>query len=70
MESFLGGNIRAEKLEGMAIETFIIDINDKIFAQAYEPLSFILGSRYLQLGIKKEHRQLNEQIRKYEKWGD
>ena len=53
MESFLGGNIRNTQLEGLSIEKFIVALDDKIFIQAFEPLSFILGRKYLLMGLWK-----------------
>lgn len=69
MESFLGGNIRKTKIEGMAVERFINLLVNDIMVQTGEILSITLGNKYLDLGIFASHREINRRIHLYKKWG-
>ena len=69
MESFLGGDIRNATLGGMPLNKFITKLVDATADQGSEFLSFILGKKYLELGIWKVHREINDMIRLYREWG-
>ena len=56
MESFMGGEVRDVMLDGMPLNKFITKLIDATTGQFTEALVHLLGKKYLERGIWKEHK--------------
>ena len=56
MESFMGGEVRDVMLDGMPLNKFITKLLDATADQAGEALVHLLGKKYLDREIWKEHK--------------
>ena len=60
MEIFLGGDIKKAEIDGLPAEMFITNMIGLIMLQTGEPLSVMLGKKYLELGLWESHREITE----------
>ena len=67
MEGFLGVT-KGQKIDNVSAASFLTNLLDDINDQSLEFLPFLLGPRYLNLGVWDSHRKINRKIRAYEKW--
>ena len=56
-------------LDGMPLNKFITKLVDVATNQGAEVLVHVLGKRYLDLGVWKEHRDINKMVKLYGQWG-
>ena len=68
-ESFFGKSVKNEKLNGLDICDFMLDLNLDITEQCCDPLYYIFGKRYLDLEFTDKRRNLNKKLKKYKEWG-
>ena len=48
---------------------FITKLMGDITSQILNPLNLLLGPKYLNLGLTKSHRDINERLNNFNKWG-
>jgi hypothetical protein len=69
IECFFGGESTNEKIKGKSLAVFVKSLIDSILVQSKEPLSVILGNKYLEIGISERDREINESIKIFDAWG-
>ena len=68
VDCFFGENIKDEKIEGKGIFQFAKEIMGESMTQR-DIFYFLLGLKFINLGIRKKDRVLNRKIAIYEAWG-
>ena len=68
VDCFFGENIKEEKIEGKTIFQFAKEIMGESMSQR-DILYFLLGIKFINLGLRKKDRLMNRKISMYEAWG-
>lgn len=68
MKSFIGGG-RSEVIDGVPAGKYLANLIGDLATQSFFAPNFLLGSRYLNIGLTSAHREINRRIRTYSNWG-
>ena len=68
-QCFLGGKSSSEKINGVSIATFLIQLINDVNIQSSSPLSMLLGPSFLNLGLRKLDKDINNRLKLFDDWG-
>lgn len=63
MECFFGSQSANEKIEGQPLSLFMIQLIIDVSSQSFEPISMLLGTKFLNLGLREKDRSINKRIK-------
>lgn len=68
MQSFLGGT-QYEMINEIPAGKFLKKLVSDLSQQSFYPINFLLGTKFLSLGLTQEQRDIEKRIQIYRKWG-
>lgn len=63
MECFFGVGTSSDKVEGEWLATFLNKLNGDAMQRGFQPLSLLLGPKFLDAGLTQEDKSINRRIR-------
>ena len=66
---FFGKRMQSDRIEGKTVFTYAKEVIGDLIAQRRDFFYFLLGSKFLELGIRKKDREMNRKVALYEAWG-
>lgn len=68
MASFLGGT-KHQTIMGQPAGKFLKKLVADISEQSFIPINFLLGVKFMSLGITKQQKDIEDRVKAYRKWG-
>ena len=69
IDGFFGKGIQVDRIEDKTVFSYAKEVLEELITQRQDPLYFLLGPKFLELGIRKKDRQMNRKVALYEAWG-
>ena len=66
---FFGSTLKNEKIEGKSVPEFIKELIGDLAIQMFSPLTFLLGHRLIDLGLRKKDREIKRKAKIFKSWG-
>lgn len=57
------------KLEGKPLCLFMNQLIADVTQQGFDPISFLLGMKFLNLGLRAKDRDINRRLKVFKDWG-
>ena len=67
-EGFIGGKLSNEKINGESVTDYLVEFLEDGHAQLMDPLVWIFGPSFPNLGLRKIDRDLNERTKIFNAW--
>ena len=69
IDGFFGKGIQVDRIEGKTVYLYAKEVLEGLTLQRRDPLYFLFGQKFLELGIRKMDREMNRKVAVYEAWG-